>query len=203
MTLRDEYQARHMQMLVPLSMKLEAFIKEHFAGQPRIDRITVRAKSVDRFVEKAGKKDDLGKQRYDDPLNQIQDQIGARIVTFYKSDVERLKGIALKYLRPVENRAVVPDSPSQFGYEGHHFIMLIPEDILEENARSRGAPLFFELQIKTLFQHAWAEGEHDLAYKPPAPITHDQRRRFAFCAAQAWGADQIFEELVEEIGVSR
>jgi len=57
----------------------------------------------------------------------------------------------------------------------------------------------FELQIKTLFQHAWAESEHDLAYKPVEDLPKDQRRRVAFVAAQAWGADHILHELVEEL----
>jgi ppGpp synthetase/RelA/SpoT-type nucleotidyltranferase len=60
-------------------------------------------------------------------------------------------------------------------------------------------PKFFELQIKTLFQHAWAEANHDLAYKPLVPMSAHQRRLIAFTAAQAWGADQVFAQLVDEI----
>jgi ppGpp synthetase/RelA/SpoT-type nucleotidyltranferase len=63
-------------------------------------------------------------------------------------------------------------------------------------------PTFFELQIKTLFQHAWGEADHDLIYKPSGALTSDQRRRVAFTAAQAWGADRIFEELAQELKVS-
>jgi putative GTP pyrophosphokinase len=58
---------------------------------------------------------------------------------------------------------------------------------------------FFELQLKTLFQHAWSEADHDLGYKPSAELSLDQKRRLAFTAAQAWGADLIFDELYREI----
>ncbi|MCL5802016.1 MAG: hypothetical protein M1283_05805, partial [Gammaproteobacteria bacterium] len=60
-------------------------------------------------------------------------------------------------------------------------------------------PNLFELQIKTLFQHAWAEAEHDLGYKTSNSLTSLQKRKIAFTAAQAWGADQIFDELYREL----
>jgi len=62
--------------------------------------------------------------------------------------------------------------------------------------------LFFELQIKTLFQHAWSEAEHDLGYKPTTVLSHDQKKRLAFTAAQAWGADQVFDELYKQIDLA-
>ena len=57
-------------------------------------------------------------------------------------------------------------------------------------------PAFFELQIKTLFQHAWSEADHDLGYKPGANmLTSDEKRMIALTSAQAWGADRIFDQL--------
>ena len=60
-------------------------------------------------------------------------------------------------------------------------------------------PTFFELQIKTLFEHSWAEANHDLAYKPHSELNLVQKRKIAFTAAQAWGADKIFDELSQEL----
>jgi len=96
---------------------------------------------------------------------------------------------------------VVPDSPSEFGYEGKHYILFIPQDV-RIASEDEECPTFFELQIKTLFQHAWGEADHDLIYKPAGRLTSDQRRRVAFTAAQAWGADRIFEELAQELKVA-
>jgi len=53
--------------------------------------------------------------------------------------------------------------------------------------------------VKTLFQHAWSEAGHDLAYKPATPLSSLQKRQLAFTAAQAWGADQIFDALSREL----
>jgi ppGpp synthetase/RelA/SpoT-type nucleotidyltranferase len=60
-------------------------------------------------------------------------------------------------------------------------------------------PEFFELQIKTLFQHAWSEAHHDIGYKAVRPLTSDERRKMAFTAAQAWGVDVIFEDLSQAL----
>lgn len=193
-SLREAFSARREQVLVPLGAHLEAHLKSVFGGYPRIDRISVRAKSVDRFVGKA-EKHEGGKRKYDDPLNQIQDQVGARIVTFYQSDAEYLAQEVKKYFRHIEARQLVPESESEFGYEGRHFILFVPEDLIDDGAKEGESIDFFELQIKTLFQHAWSEAEHDLGYKPSVELTRDQKRRMAFTAAQAWGADMIFDEL--------
>ena len=197
-SLRDAYAARHREMLQPLAERLESHLKNTFGSYQRIDRISVRAKSIDRFVAKASKQVN-GKAKYDDPLNQIQDQLGARIVTFYKTDVDRLAAEVKKYFRHIESQLIVPESDSEFGYEGQHFILFIPRDVFDDEIREDESISFFELQIKTLFQHAWSEAEHDLGYKPTSELTNDQKRRVAFTAAQAWGADQIFDELHRQI----
>lgn len=94
--------------------------------------------------------------------------------------------------REVEDRVVEQPDPESFSYEGRHLVLLIPPDIRTR----RGSPIsFFELQISTIFQHAWAEANHDLGYKTQGKLDYDDKRKIAWAAAQAWGADLIFDEL--------
>ncbi|NVO07341.1 MAG: RelA/SpoT domain-containing protein [Rhodoferax sp.] len=198
-TLEAEYAWRHNNVLLPVAGSLHGLLNQYLSGQPRVDRISVRAKSIPRFLAKASKQED-GEQKYSAPLEQIQDQIGARIITFYITDLDLISAVILKYFRPIEIKAIVPDSEKEFGYVGKHFILVLPEDVFPDGIDKRQVPLFFELQVKTLFQHAWSEAEHDLNYKAAVPLTLDQKRSIAFTAAQAWGADKIFGELVAQIG---
>ena len=193
-SLKETYTLRREKVLVPLAARVEDHLKNLFGSLARIDRISARAKSVDRFLGKAAKLED-GKPKYEDPLNQIQDQLGARIVTFYASDVERVRLEIEKYFKYIESQRIVPESKKEFGYEGRHFILFVPEDLVDDTVSRDESVELFELQIKTLFQHAWSEAEHDLGYKPSVKLTSDQNRRLAFTAAQAWGADQIFDEM--------
>lgn len=197
-TLEETFSVRRERVLMPLAERIQTHLESLFADFPRIDRISARAKSVDRFVGKAMKQEN-GKPKYEDPLNQIQDQVGARIVTFYATDVERVHVEIEKYFKYIESKKVLPDSESEFGYEGRHFILFVPTDLLDETLSSDESVEFFELQIKTLFQHAWSEAEHDLGYKPSSALTRDHKRRLAFTAAQAWGADMIFDELFRQL----
>jgi ppGpp synthetase/RelA/SpoT-type nucleotidyltranferase len=104
-----------------------------------------------------------------------------------------------KYFKPIEMKEVVPDSESEFGYFGKHYVLFIPNDVIGDEELKKEAPTFFELQIKTLFQHAWSEANHDLGYKSEIDLTPVEKRKIAFTSAQAWGADEIFSELFVEI----
>jgi len=192
--IEDLYRERYVSSLLPTAERLLKYIEDIFLAEQRIDNINVRAKGIQRFVEKAAKREN-GSSKYTEPLNQIQDQLGARIVVFYKSDVERLSVLADKHFRKIEEVDIVPDSESEFGYFGKHFIFFIPEDVIDDDIDRENLPHFFELQIKTLFQHAWGEANHDIGYKPDSSLDAEDKRKIAFTAAQAWGADMIFEEL--------
>lgn len=192
------YEARFSH-LEQVAEQLACFIRELLADLPRIDRVSSRAKNPERFAAKAQRVDETGHARYQDPLTQIQDQIGARVIVFYKSDVTAIKDQLLRYLQPLEHEELVPESHWEFGYFGHHWIFALPDDVIPEHVEKHAVPRFFELQVKTLFQHAWSEANHDVAYKPATEPTADQQRRFAYTAAQAWGADRVFDELWKEL----
>lgn len=189
------YQLRSSAVLEPLADLLEVHLREQLEGVRRIDRIQTRAKAVDRFVAKATKEVD-GTKKYSDPFSQIQDQIGARIIVFYLSDVEIVSERISRYFKHIEKRDLVPESESEFGYFGLHYVLRIPTDVFDPSWDKDLIPEFFELQIKTLFQHAWSEANHDLGYKSfNGELSPNDIRKMAWASAQAWGADQIFDEL--------
>lgn len=205
MTLREEYSRRLDSVLNQLAAELSDQIVGYLDGVKRIDRVSARAKNLDRFLNKASKKNqDDQSPKYSNPLLQIQDQIGARVVVFYKSDVEVVSKILLKYLRPTEAKDLIPSSEWEFGYFGRHFICLFPTELIRDEWPKEDIPNFFELQIKTLFQHAWSEAEHDLGYKPESgDLTSEQVRMLAFTSAQAWGADKAFDDLFAQLEEKR
>jgi ppGpp synthetase/RelA/SpoT-type nucleotidyltranferase len=154
--------------------------------RPRVDQIAVRVKSLDRVLEKSQR---MG---YTNPLEEVLDQIGTRVVVYYNSDVEPTAQAILTRVRLHEQHVYQAPDPRIFGYQGKHFICYLPPEI---HACVQSPVDFFELQVSTLFQHAWAEAEHELGYKAELPLEYDAKRKIAWAAAQAWGADTIFDDI--------
>ena len=198
-TLPQAYETLYTTSLAPIAPRLQQVVGDHLKGLPHIDRITARAKEPRSFLTKAAKRLPDGSPKYVDPMNQIQDLLGVRVVVFYPQDVASVGTETHRYFRLIEERKVVPDSEWEFGYFGQHFVCVLPPEAVPAEVRGDNAPPFFELQVKTLFQHAWAEAGHDLGYKPIEELSGDQKRRLAFTAAQAWGADRSFGELYVEL----
>lgn len=191
MDYRLTYQTR-IPVLKQVAEEIQILLKELFENTPRIDKIATRVKEISSFVQKANKVDKEGSPKYRYPLEEIQDQIGARIVVYYRSDVDPIAKRILSEFRQVEDRKLEAPEPESFGYEARHFVCFIPQDICVKYQ----PPIdFFELQVSTLFQHAWAQANHDLGYKSRLELSYDEQRRIAWAAAQAWGADLIFDEL--------
>lgn len=189
-----QYTERFNVVLNPMAESLQAFLDEHFGEDDEICRIETRPKAINSFLDKAARGDD-GEKKYDDPLKQIQDQLGALLVTRFLSDVDAVSAKVDRLLSRIERKMIEPNSDSEFGYVGRHYILFIPSDV------STDSPIeFFELQIKTLFQYAWSETNHAIGYKGTATLNAEQRRLSAYVAAQAWGADRAVDELYGQVG---
>ena len=195
----DGYLRRYEGHLRVVAQKLQDHIEGFLGHIPNVERVTARAKDPKGYAEKASRKDDDGNLRYQNPLSQIQDQIGARVIVFYHQDVEAVTAEVERYFQPIEQKELIPESEWEFGYFGRHLVIPLPGDVVPKEIEVDQVPRFFELQVKTLFQHAWSEANHEIGYKSPGTLSSSQQRRLAYTAAMAWGADREFAELNSEI----
>jgi putative GTP pyrophosphokinase len=162
-----------------------------------IDRISYRVKGVDRFVKKACRRPSLG--GYQEPLREVEDQVAGRILVFFRGDLEPVMNAICKEFSSVELRRKEPRT-TEFGYESDHSIFVIPPQVRPHAWRDNPTtPATFELQVRTLFQHAWAEPQHDLGYKSKSSLSEESERELAWAAASAWGADQAFQRVAERM----
>ncbi|WP_028643794.1 DUF429 domain-containing protein [Nocardioides sp. URHA0020] len=152
--------------------------------------VTGRAKSVDSFAAKAGRVAE-GQPVYGDPLRDIADQIGIRVITYVRSDVAAVAEVLGSQLTVLDDRDLGQETASEgrFGYASRHL----------QVART-GAPNA-QVQVRTVLQHAWAEFEHDIRYKGTVPEEHarDFDRRFTLAAGLLELADQEFTTIRDRL----
>ncbi len=162
------------------------------------DRVVARVKDWPSFKAKAYKKRDNGEWMYPDPWEDIHDLIGVRVTTFHSTEIPVAIGV-LKQSFTVE-RSVDKTAETRiaggFGYGSHHLILTVDENSsdIAELAEYKGVS--FEVQIRTVLQHAWAEFEHDIRYKRGnEELDPRVDRAFALAAGLIELADQQFDQI--------
>jgi ppGpp synthetase/RelA/SpoT-type nucleotidyltranferase len=187
---------RRIEVLEKLRDTLESETIAALKGVPHIDRVTYRVKTVESFVAKAT--DGGIDPPYKDPLVEVEDQVGGRVIVFFRSDLQVVLECLKRNFNTIERSRYRPKRDAEFGYESDHIVCVIPPHLKPPGWESRNdLPTTFELQIRTLFMHAYAEPEHDLQYKAPRELPHDIRKELAWIAASSWGADQAYERILE------
>jgi putative GTP pyrophosphokinase len=157
--------------------------------------ITGRTKSVASFAAKAVRSLD-GELLYADPLKQITDVVGVRVITYLQSDVAAVAQLFADQLTIIDDRDLGQETArdGRFGYASRH--LLISSVAVREWPAS--------VQVRTILQHAWAEFEHDIRYKGnvPAEDAPDLDRRFTLAAGLLELADREFTEIRNRIQAS-
>lgn len=139
----------------------------------------------------------ISKDKYVD-LSEITDICGIRIITYFSDDVDKIATLLSKEFQLDEENSIdkrKSKDPTKFGYVSLHYILQLDKirSNLPENKKFRN--LKFEVQIRTILQHAWAEIEHDFGYKSEKDVPEKIRRRFSRLASLIELADDEFLEI--------
>ena len=161
------------------------------------DHVTTRVKEWRSLRSKSRKRRPDGMLMYPHPWQDIHDLIGVRVTTYHSTEIPRIIEALTEVFevrRSVDKTAQTRVSGS-FGYGSHHLILRVPP--------ARVAPVLqayagreFEVQIRTVLQHAWAEFEHDIRYKRrgnTGKLAPEVDRAFTLAAGLIELADQQFD----------
>jgi putative GTP pyrophosphokinase len=198
--LQEAYASR-LNLLEELAKSLERETLDALLGLEHVDRVSFRVKTLDSFISKAT--DSANQPPYSSPLTEIEDQVAGRVIVFFLSDIELIRDRIQRTFRTVERSSRRPVRDEEFGYESEHLICMIPPQVKpKEWAEAIDLPSTFELQLRTVFMHAYAEPQHDLSYKASSELPTEVKRQLAWIAASAWGADQAYLRVVEMLSRS-
>lgn len=186
----------------------EAILEEYQSNLPRFREVeqTVKQKLSDTFREAgllvaaiesrvkaydslAGKLELKG-QKYKS-LADITDILGLRVITFYIDDVDKVasaveKLFEIDWENTIDKRKI--HEIDSFGYLSLHYICSVP-----------GFPYRFEIQMRTLLQHAWANMDHDTGYKSGVEIPKRYLRNMSRLAGMLELVDDEFSKIRIEL----
>ena len=154
--------------------------------------ISSRVKSLKSTAEK------IERHTHLDALEDVLDLLGFRIITYFPDEVDRVAAMIEAEFDPLPEHSVDKRkllSPDRFGYLSVHYVVRLRDDRAALGEYSQWAGFPFEVQVRSLLQHAWAEIEHDLGYKVPEAIPSHLRRRFSRLAGLLEIADDEFLSL--------
>lgn len=154
-----------------------------------IGHLSSRAKTLSSFCEK------IERKSYKNPLEEITDFSGVRIVYLYGSDRRELEQLVEdefeihEKVDKVSNQGV-----EKFGYGALHYII----SLKEQHAGARYDDLrgvLCEIQIRTILQDAWAIVAHHLSYKHEEDIPNELKRKLHALSGLFETADDQFERI--------
>lgn len=190
------YYKKNRELYRKLGKRLERFLKQSFEKEKIIyHSISSRAKTKESFQKKIERKGYTS-------IDFATDLCGLRVITFLESETK----IVQKFLRETftideSNSEDKADNlgEDKVGYKSIHLVATLPELLLQQPEFERFRDLKFEIQVRTILQHAWAEVEHDKNYKFSGQLPPDIKRRFKLLAGFLEIADREFESISKEI----
>ncbi|MBC3919643.1 hypothetical protein H8L32_19300 [Undibacterium sp. CY18W] len=154
-----------------------------------IGHLTSRAKALESFCEK------IERKIYNNPLQEITDLSGVRVVFLYVSDKIKLEKLVEDEFEIHERVDKLGDQGvEKFGYGALHYIV----SLKEQHAGARYDDLRSvrcEIQIRTILQDAWAIVAHHLSYKHEDDIPNELKRKLHALSGLFETADDQFESI--------
>jgi len=170
------------------SQQAEELLKEILINSPAlVHLVTTRCKSPSSLWLK------LRDKKYTQPARQITDVIAARIITYYKDEVAIIVKILNDALEVNQHQSI--DKREQlasieFGYTSIHLIARVKGSWSTSPKYFALRNRWFEIQVRSILEHAWSEIEHEVVYKSGINYPAFIKRRFARIA----GAIEILED---------
>ncbi len=146
---------------------VSSFIKSTITECEILPEISFRTKTLLSIVKKIKKK--LREKEYS--YSQMNDKLGVRIICTFQEEMDVIDKYLYKYfdIKKVERKKDTLDEKT-LDYISNHYDACIKTSVNKFSKYYNLKDLVFEIQVRTLNQHSWANTAHSLSYKQEANI---------------------------------
>lgn len=185
--LRKEYSVNHRyycQIVEEVSHVLQSMIA---ISDIKIHNIVGRVKDIESLIEKSIEKE------LTDPIKQIKDISGVRVVCLFRDDLRRLEKLICENFSVISQDDKISSSEG-FGYMSIHYICSLRETF--SGPRYDNIKGFvFEIQTRTICMDAWAAVSHYLAYKGQWDVPVELQKAMNALSGLFYVADSEFQQI--------
>ncbi|HNQ69054.1 MAG TPA: hypothetical protein PKN32_11800 [Bacteroidales bacterium] len=156
---------------------VSVFLKTIITECEILPEISFRPKELLSIVKKIKKKRrEKGREKYS--YNDLNDKLGVRIICAFQEEMDVIDVFLHKYfdIKKVERKKENLDIKT-LDYISNHYDALIKPSVKHFSKHHKLKDLVFEIQVRTLNQHAWANSAHSLSYKQEAEIPPSLMRK--------------------------
>lgn len=151
-----------------------SFIKYKITDYELLPEIQFRTKELLSIIKKVKKKQTQKEYSY----HHLKDKLGIRIICAFQEEMAVIDEFLRDYftILDVEYKQENLDF-DKLDYVSNHYDAKINLDINEFKKHSSLANYVFEIQVRTLNQHAWSNTAHSLSYKQEKDLPSNLKRK--------------------------
>ncbi|MFT3712308.1 MAG: RelA/SpoT domain-containing protein [Archangium sp.] len=177
------------EQLVTACNELRSFLERVLLSRAsEIHAISARPKDTASLREK------ILRKKYTEPARQVTDLLGGRVIVLFSDHVDPIAQVIREHLEIDDRRSIDKRSAlggAEFGYRSVHLVGRVSESWRRQCAILK--PFKFEIQVRSLLEHAWSEIEHEVIYKSGSD-PQERKREFASLAGMLELVDRKFCE---------
>jgi len=150
------------------------FLKNNLSKYEMLPEITYRTKKLLSIIKKIKKKEKEKPYSFAD----LTDKLGVRIICPFLNDLNTVDNFINEKFKIIkEEKKKDKIDFDKLDYQSNHYDVSINCSLPEFANSTQFQDIVFEIQVRTLNQHAWANSAHALYYKQDIDISDEMKRK--------------------------